>query len=322
MLDVHNVLKTYPDVSGPKHVLDDLSLTLPTGKILALLGPSGCGKSTLLHALAGLEQLDRGTIRWDGEDVGKLAPERRQFSLMFQDYALFPHLNVIDNATFGLIERGWKRADAIPVALNWLKRVQMDDWANSPVYELSGGQQQRVAVARALAVQPRLLLLDEPLSNLDEQLRIDLQAMLRDVLRSAGVTTILVTHDQREAFALADILAVMRDGKILQIGTPDSVCSAPVDAWTARFLGHANVTETHLIPDEAFDLTGPEAASIESVEPLGSFIKLTVRYRDLANILRLSRREWQALRDAHAAEPGSTIPFGINQSLVRRFNAA
>jgi ABC-type Fe3+/spermidine/putrescine transport system ATPase subunit len=322
MLDVRDVVKTYPDVAGPKRVLDDVGFRLETGHILALLGPSGCGKSTLLHALAGLEPLDAGRVHWDGEDVTGLAPERRRFSLMFQDYALFPHLNVLDNATFGLIERGWKRPDAAAAAIKWLRHVQMDGWAKSPVYELSGGQQQRVAVARALVVQPRLLLLDEPLSNLDEQLRVELQAVLRDVLRDAGVTTILVTHDQREAFALADTLAVMRDGRIVQMGKPDDVCSAPVDAWTARFLGHANVSETHLIPDEAFDLAGPDAATVETIEPQGNLVKLTVRYKGDANVLRLSRREWQRLRDRAPVEPGATIPFGVDPALVHRFAAA
>ena len=219
----------------------DVSLDLPDGEVLAVLGPSGCGKSTLLRAVAGLEPLGSGAVTWDGDDVTRVPTHKRGFALMFQDGQLFPHLTVAGNIGYPLRLR--RTPGTGPRVDELLDLVGLEGYADRLPATLSGGERQRVALARSLAVEPRLLLLDEPLSALDAGLRERLAVELRGILRTAGTTALMVTHDHEEAFTVADRLAVMRAGHVVQEGPIDKVWRRPADAATALFLGYARVLE-------------------------------------------------------------------------------
>ena len=239
MLSLHDVGVSYdgePAVRGA-------SLEVPDGAVLAVLGPSGCGKSTLLRALAGLEPLSAGKVCWDGEDLARVPTHRRGFALMFQDGQLFAHLTVARNVSFALRLRRVPARERERRARELLELVGLGGYEDRLPTTLSGGERQRVALARSLAADPRLLLLDEPLSSLDAGLRERLAGDLRTILREAGTTTVLVTHDHDEAYAVADRLAVMREGRVVQEGTTAGVWSAPVDAATALFLGYTRVLD-------------------------------------------------------------------------------
>ena len=220
-------------------VVDEVSLELPDGQVLAVLGPSGCGKSTLLRAIAGLELLAGGRVTWDGTDLADVPTHRRGFALMFQDGQLFPHLTVGRNVGYALRLR--RSPDVGARVEELLAMVGLEGYAGRLPATLSGGERQRVALARSLAVEPRLLLLDEPLSALDAGLRGRLAAELREILHTAGTTALMVTHDHEEAFTVADRLAVMRAGDVVQEGPIDQVWRAPADPETALFLGYAHV---------------------------------------------------------------------------------
>ncbi|MBL0746177.1 ABC transporter ATP-binding protein [Nocardioides baculatus] len=237
MLSLDDVTVRYGDTIA----VDDVSLDLATGQVLAVLGPSGCGKSTLLRAVAGLEPLDSGTIAWDGIDLAGTPTHRRGFALMFQDGQLFAHLTVARNVAYALRLRRTPSARVATRVRELLALVGLEGYDDRLPGTLSGGERQRVALARALAVEPRLILLDEPLSALDATLRERLAGDLRSILHAAGTTALLVTHDHEEAFALADRLAVMRSGRVVQSGAIDEVWREPVDEETALFLGYARV---------------------------------------------------------------------------------
>ena len=237
MLQLTDVTVSYGDTTA----VDDVTLDLDAGQVLAVLGPSGCGKSTLLRAVAGLEPLTSGSISCDGADLAGVPTHRRGFALMFQDGQLFAHLTVARNVAYALRLRRTPSARVAARVRELLELVGLSGYGDRLPGTLSGGERQRVALARALAVEPRLLLLDEPLSALDATLRERLAADLREILRAAGTTALLVTHDHEEAFALADRLAVMRAGRVVQSGAIDEVWRAPVDEETALFLGYARV---------------------------------------------------------------------------------
>ena len=237
MLDLTHVTVRY----GETRAVDDVTIDLAAGQVLAVLGPSGCGKSTLLRAVAGLEPLSSGSISCDGADLAGVPTHRRGFALMFQDGQLFAHLTVARNVAYALRLRRTPSARVAARVRELLELVGLSGYDDRLPGTLSGGERQRVALARALAVEPRLLLLDEPLSSLDATLRERLAADLREILHAAGTTALLVTHDHEEAFALADRLAVMRDGRVVQSGAIDEVWRAPVDEETALFLGYARV---------------------------------------------------------------------------------
>jgi thiamine transport system ATP-binding protein len=226
---------------GAIRALDHVSLAVDPGKVLAVLGPSGSGKSTLLRAVTGLQPLDHGCVRIDGRDQAPIAVHERGVGLMFQDQALFPHRDVGGNVAFGLRMQGLARAAIERRVGELLELVGLPDAARRPVGELSGGEQQRVALARALAPEPKVLLLDEPLGALDRTLRERLAGDLRRLFTDTGLTVVAVTHDQAEAFALADRIAVMEDGAVLQSGPPVSVWERPVDRRVAVQLGHTNL---------------------------------------------------------------------------------
>jgi thiamine transport system ATP-binding protein len=237
MLQLSGVTVRYGDTTA----VDDVSLDLATGQVLAVLGPSGCGKSTLLRAVAGLEPVASGSIAWDGTDLAGTPTHRRGFALMFQDGQLFAHLTVARNVAYALRLRRTPSARMAARVGELLELVGLAGYGDRLPGTLSGGERQRVALARALAVEPRLILLDEPLSALDATLRERLAGDLRAILRAAGTTALLVTHDHEEAFALADRLAVMQDGRVVQSGAIDEVWREPVDEATALFLGYARV---------------------------------------------------------------------------------
>jgi iron(III) transport system ATP-binding protein len=228
---------------GDRRVLDEVQLDIAAGELFFLLGPSGCGKTTLLRCVAGFCEPDAGEIRIGGEDVTRVPPHRRDTGMVFQSYALWPHLTVRENVAFGLEQRKRPRAEIAARVEAALDRVRMRDRADDRPNQLSGGQQQRVALARALVVEPKCLLLDEPLSNLDAQLRLEMRGEIRRICKSAGLTTIYVTHDQKEALSVADRLAILEAGRVIQCGTPVEVYRRPANRFVAGFIGETNFLE-------------------------------------------------------------------------------
>ncbi len=239
MLEVHHIFKTYED----KLLLKDISFKVDTGETICLLGASGSGKSTLLRIIAGLEDSDSGFISFNGVDLTSTPPHLRDFGLVFQDYALFPHLNVNDNIAFGLKIRRLPQHEITERLANSLEMVNLTGFEERRVTELSGGEQQRVALARALATRPRLLMFDEPLGALDRTLREDLLNELRMILHHTSIPAIYVTHDQEEAFVIADRVLILHNGEIIREGTPAEVWANPESAFVAGFLGLGNIIE-------------------------------------------------------------------------------
>jgi iron(III) transport system ATP-binding protein len=250
------VLDSVSQAYGPRKVIADLSFTLPEGAIGCLLGPSGCGKTTALRAIAGFEPIQAGEIRIGGDAVSRagwmLAAEKRRIGMVFQDYALFPHLTVADNVGFGL--RGESRTSRAARTAELLDLVGLAGHARQFPHQLSGGQQQRVALARALAPRPRLILMDEPFSNLDVELRERLSLEVRDILRREATTALIVTHDQHEAFSLADWVGVMHEGRIQQWDTPYSLYHEPANRFVADFVGQGALVTGEIINDHQVEI--------------------------------------------------------------------
>ena len=227
-----NITRVYPEGGG----IRDFSCDIQEGEFFALLGPSGCGKTTTLRSIAGLETLDGGTIHFGDRDVTHSPPEQRKAAMVFQSYALFPHMNVFENVAFGLRAQKMEKSLIGPRVAECLTLVQLEGLDKRPVTDLSGGQQQRVALARALAVHPEILLLDEPLSNLDAELRYSTREQLGTLQKRLGLTAIYVTHDQEEAIELADRIAVLKDGTCHQIGTPKEILESPATEFVEQFM--------------------------------------------------------------------------------------
>jgi putrescine transport system ATP-binding protein len=230
--------------------VDEVSLSIRQGEIFALLGSSGCGKSTLLRMLAGFESPTSGRILLGGQDVAKLAPYDRPINMMFQSYALFPHLDIWENVAFGLKREGLPKDEVKQRVGEMLDLVQLGAYAKRKPHQLSGGQQQRVALARSLAKRPKLLLLDEPLGALDKKLREQTQFELVNIIEKVGVTCVMVTHDQEEAMTMASRIAVMSKGRVLQVGSPEEVYEHPANRFVADFIGNVNIFEGRLSVDE------------------------------------------------------------------------
>jgi iron(III) transport system ATP-binding protein len=266
-------------------VIRDLSISVEDGELMTLLGPSGCGKTTTLRLIAGLERPDGGIVRIDGESVSGsefVAPEDRDVGVVFQEFALFPHLTARENIAFGI--QDWDEADREARVEELLELVGLKSHGEKHPEELSGGQQQRVALARSLAPEPSVLLLDEPFSNLDVDLRVEMREEVRSILKKAGVTAISVTHDQEEAMSISDRVAVMSEGQIEQVGTPEEVFQQPESRFVAGFLGHASFVSGH-VKEDCVE-TGVGCVPLERINGLtdeytGSQIDLMVRPDDV-----------------------------------------
>lgn len=263
-ISVDSLSKAY----GTFRALRNVSLEIGAGELLTLLGPSGSGKSTLLMAVAGFVMPDRGAIRISGENVVDRPANKRDIGMVFQSYALFPHMSVFENVAFPLRLRKLDRAEVEARVSSTLRQVQLTDLGGRRISELSGGQRQRVALARAIVFEPRVLLMDEPLSALDKNLREDMQIEIRELQRRLGVTTIYVTHDQREALTLSDRIAIMNEGEIVQIGTAREIYDEPINDFVVGFIGEAMVLDAGLL-----EFSGPR-----TVDPN---VRIAVRAEDL-----------------------------------------
>jgi ABC-type Fe3+/spermidine/putrescine transport system ATPase subunit len=236
-VEIQNIRKSYPGVTA----LDDISLSIGSGEFFTLLGPSGCGKTTLLRTVAGFNSHDSGEIRVEGKRIDDVPAHRRNIGMVYQDYAVFPHMSVEDNVGFGLVTRRVPKAEMAQRVGRALTLVQLNGLGGRMPHELSGGQQQRVALARAMVINPQILLMDEPLSNLDAKLRLELRDEIRDLQRSLGITTLYVTHDQEEALVISDRICIMSRGSVHQVGTPQGVYAAPATLFVASFVGAMNI---------------------------------------------------------------------------------
>ncbi len=245
-IEIQNITHRY---QGGAKALDDVSYSIEKGSFFSLLGPSGCGKTTLLNIVGGFVPPSEGRVLIDGEDVTDLPPYRRKIGMVFQDYALFPHLSVFENVAYGLRVQKRAKSEIARRVADCLELVHLDGLEKRMPHQLSGGQQQRVAIARALAIEPAILMLDEPLGNLDAKLRKEMQVELRRIQRSTGVTTVMVTHDQEEAMTMSDGIGIMNKGRVQQIGSPFEVYEHPRNSFVAGFLGKANMSETILAAD-------------------------------------------------------------------------
>lgn len=232
---------------GNLEVVSDLSLTVYKGELCCLLGPSGCGKTTALKIIDGLLEPDKGTVRLAGQDITRMPPQQRNLGMVFQNYALFPHMNVYDNVAYGLRRRRWTEAKIKAKVVEALHLVQLSDYEERRIHELSGGQQQRIALARSLVIEPKLLLLDEPLSNLDARLRANMRDEIRHIQRTLNITTIYVTHDQEEAMSIADRIAVMNRRLVEQIGPPREIYEQPATQFVADFIGRINFIHGRIV---------------------------------------------------------------------------
>jgi ABC-type Fe3+/spermidine/putrescine transport system ATPase subunit len=286
LLLLQNISKSY----GDTRAVSGISLNVERGEFFGLLGPSGCGKTTTLRMIAGLETPDAGTIQLQSADITNLPPERRGFGMVFQNYALFPHLNVFENVAFGLRARHKPKNEISEKVSSALELVQLPGYEKRRVDELSGGQQQRVAIARAIAIEPDLLLFDEPLSNLDVSLREETRSELRELVTRLGLTAVYVTHDQEEAFALCDRISVMVGGQLMQTGKPRELYDEPSNIAVARFLGRNNLIRAMRLSSSK-DSHG-EFKTLEG----GHTLRLPVKHEDLAP---LNQPVFLAIRPEH-----------------------
>ena len=349
---LQHLTKTYPsrNKKQPQEVVavNDFTFEIPDGKLIGLLGPSGCGKSTTLNLLSGLQKPTGGRIFFGDDDVTDLPPEHRGVGLVFQNYALYPHLTVKQNITFPLENRKGKdkltRQQMSDMALEAAKLVQIDTLMDRKPSELSGGQQQRVAIARALVKMPRVLLLDEPLSNLDARLRLQTREEIRRIQRSTGITTVFVTHDQEEAMSISDLIVVMKDGVVQQTGRPQEVYDSPANLFVAKFLGNPpiNVFDSSVkgqrlyIGEEAvLEVPGVEDQSVTAtVRPEGFVLSDTgaltcaltgveVMGRDISVISTHPNSRNAAIRSIIAAEnavrDAETVRFDLKKNKVFLF---
>jgi iron(III) transport system ATP-binding protein len=241
-ITIKNAVKKYGDTV----IIPDLSLEIKKGEFFTLLGPSGCGKTTLLRMIAGFNSIEGGDFYFNDTRINNLDPAKRNIGMVFQNYAIFPHMTVRGNVAYGLKNRKLPKDEINTRTEEFLKLVRMTEYADRMPERLSGGQQQRVALARALAIHPDVLLMDEPLSNLDAKLRVEMREVIREIQRKIGITTVYVTHDQEEAMAVSDRIAVMSGGVIQQIGTPRQLYQRPANLFVATFIGHTNVLKGRL----------------------------------------------------------------------------
>jgi iron(III) transport system ATP-binding protein len=305
-IKLDHLTKVYKGSGDRRPALADVSIEIASGEFFFLLGPSGCGKTTLLRLIAGLIEPSAGRIFFDDTDITGLPVEKRNTALVFQGYALWPHMTVQDNVEFGPRMRNRSRDERRSISDEQLSRVQMNDYKRRKPNQLSGGQQQRVALARALASGADCLLFDEPLSNLDARLRLHMRDELRNLVKSSGITAIYVTHDQKEALSMADRIAVMNDGRIVQIGTPGKIYDGPETRFVADFLGEANFIDGRLVQ------TGPPAG-IRT--PLGILLSSSAKDiekdADVTCCVRPERIRMVTDKEPEAGEEETLLPARI-----------
>jgi len=277
IINIEHLSKSF----GDKDVLKDINLYVKKGEFITLLGPSGCGKTTLLRMIAGFLKPDEGVITMDGQDIADLPPHKRKLNTVFQRYALFPHLDVYDNVAFGLKLAKVPKEEINARVGRALKMVSMSDYEDRDVNTLSGGQQQRIAIARALVNQPKVLLLDEPLSALDLKMRKDMQIELKEMHQKLGITFIYVTHDQEEALTLSDTIVVMNEGKIQQIGTPTDIYNEPQNEFVADFIGESNILTGVMIEDRKVAFAGHEFECVDEGFGENTPVDVVVRPEDI-----------------------------------------
>lgn len=272
-----NVMKNYDDTT----VLNDISFDLEKGKFYTLLGPSGCGKTTILNIIAGFTQASTGEVLLAGKPVNEVPAHKRQVNTVFQDYALFPHMNVFENVAFGLRMKKTPKSEIEAKVQEALALVRLEKFSDRSITEMSGGQKQRVAIARALVNEPEVLLLDEPLSALDLKLRSDMQYELSELQKRLGITFLFVTHDQEEALAMSDEIFVMKDGEIVQKGTPIDIYDEPLNRYVANFIGESNIVEGRMIQDYLVSFAGSEFACIDGGISPNESVDVIIRPEDL-----------------------------------------
>ena len=245
-IKIRDAVKRY----GDNTIITDLSLDIKEGEFFTLLGPSGCGKTTLLRMIAGFNSIEGGDFCFNDKRINDIDPAKRNIGMVFQNYAIFPHLTVKDNVAFGLKNRKMPKDKIEVETKKFMELMHIDEYAERMPDRLSGGQQQRVALARALVIQPDVLLMDEPLSNLDAKLRVEMRTVIKEIQNSVGITTVYVTHDQEEAMAVSDRIAVMNNGDIQHIGTPKDLYQRPANLFVATFIGRTNVIDGNLVVED------------------------------------------------------------------------
>lgn len=277
IISFENVVKEYDD----EKVLKNVSFEIEQGKFYTLLGPSGCGKTTILRILAGFADATEGDIYFDGQRINDIPANKRQVNTVFQDYALFPHMNVFDNVAFGLKIKKLSKAEIEKKVKDALRMVQLPGYETREISEMSGGQRQRVAIARAIVNEPKVLLLDEPLSALDLKLRTDMQYELRDLQQRLGITFIFVTHDQEEALAMSDEIFVMNKGHIVQSGTPVDIYDEPINHFVADFVGESNIVNGTMIEDNLVEFVGKRFECVDGGMRKNEPVEIVLRPEDL-----------------------------------------
>ena len=278
IIELKNITKSF---DGEKKILDNISLYINDNEFLTLLGPSGCGKTTTLRMIGGFLQPDEGDIFFLGERINDLPPHKRNVNTVFQNYALFPHLNVFENVAFPLREKKLPKEEINTKVNEMLELVKLPHRSKRRINELSGGQQQRVAIARALISRPRVLLLDEPLGALDAKLRKDMQQELKKIQKATGITFIFVTHDQEEALTMSDTIVVMSDGRIQQIGTPADIYNEPKNAFVANFIGESNILDGIFLEDRKVRFSGHIFECVDTGFAKNEAVDVVVRPEDV-----------------------------------------
>lgn len=277
IISFNHIVKKFADET----ILKDVSFDIEEGKFYTLLGPSGCGKTTILRTIAGFADVDRGDIFFAGKRINDIPANKRQVNTVFQDYALFPHMNVFDNVAFGLKIKKVAKNSIKEEVYDALRSVQLAGYEMREISEMSGGQRQRVAIARAIVNKPKVLLLDEPLSALDLKLRTDMQYELRDLQKRLGITFIFVTHDQEEALAMSDEIFVMNQGKIVQKGTPVAIYDEPINHFVADFVGESNIVDGVMLEDKLVEIEGQRFACVDSGMRVNESVEVVIRPEDL-----------------------------------------
>ncbi|EFU84701.1 ABC transporter ATP-binding protein [Staphylococcus lugdunensis] len=280
LLSFKSVSKGYDDLN----ILDHMDLDIESGYFYTLLGPSGCGKTTILKLIAGFETPDSGEIIYQNRSIENLPANKRKVNTVFQDYALFPHLNVYDNIAFGLKLKKLSKKDIDQKVTDALKLLKLSGYEQRSINDMSGGQKQRVAIARAIVNEPEILLLDESLSALDLKLRTEMQYELRELQSRLGITFIFVTHDQEEALALSDYIFVMKDGKIQQFGTPTDIYDEPVNRFVADFIGESNIVNGTMVKDYVVNIYGQDFDCVDMGIPSGKKVEVVIRPEDISLI--------------------------------------